>query len=401
MVTSSIAFASAKGGSGKTVSCVAIGLVLAGLNKRVLLVDLDIETTGLTLLNLDAVLAHKRLLPDERGCFDFTKGTLASVELGPGLFLLPAQLELSKVEPNTVDIVEVLNTLRDKFDYVLLDLQAGADPVSVEAAKWADDVVVVSEFDPVSIQGIKRLQRLYPDSFAPDHSWILYSKVLPEISERMTDVLRVERKLPPTPWTVDVVRSYLDGRVPIDMVIPNTYTLSIVESVAALWGKGLFNEISEWRAQAESAKRAPLISRLASVEAELDELERNRIQVSSRLEARRSGTRIFIRAIGALSVTLFITLALLSARGYISQSALNAGALGIASVLLLTLGQELLGNTTDFFLRTFAVMRGQPFKRRYMDEPDLHVSVRRLERQIEALEHERVALAIASRTVGS
>ena len=45
-----ICFASAKGGSGKTVITATIGSFLAALGKRVLLIDTDAATNGLTLL---------------------------------------------------------------------------------------------------------------------------------------------------------------------------------------------------------------------------------------------------------------------------------------------------------------------------------------------------------------
>jgi cellulose biosynthesis protein BcsQ len=47
-----ICLASAKGGSGKTVIASAFAQVLSGLNKKVLLIDTDGATNGLTLVNL-------------------------------------------------------------------------------------------------------------------------------------------------------------------------------------------------------------------------------------------------------------------------------------------------------------------------------------------------------------
>ena len=44
-----ICFASAKGGAGKTVVTATVGTFLAALGKRVLIIDTDAATNGLTL----------------------------------------------------------------------------------------------------------------------------------------------------------------------------------------------------------------------------------------------------------------------------------------------------------------------------------------------------------------
>ena len=51
--------ASAKGGSGKTVLCASFAAFLTELGKKVLMVDLDAATNGLTLLYLNEVNEHR------------------------------------------------------------------------------------------------------------------------------------------------------------------------------------------------------------------------------------------------------------------------------------------------------------------------------------------------------
>ncbi len=59
-MSSIITFISGKGGSGKTVTSSAIGQFLAGLGFKVLLVDTDASTNGLTLFFLTEVNTSKK-----------------------------------------------------------------------------------------------------------------------------------------------------------------------------------------------------------------------------------------------------------------------------------------------------------------------------------------------------
>ena len=62
MTAKVICFASAKGGSGKTVISASLAKFLAAVGKKVLLVDMDAATNGLSLLYLDELVnARKRL----------------------------------------------------------------------------------------------------------------------------------------------------------------------------------------------------------------------------------------------------------------------------------------------------------------------------------------------------
>src|SRR5262249_11530502 len=59
------AFASAKGGAGKTVSAVSVAIVLAAIGRRVLLIDTDASTNGLTLLYIEQVVEAKSEATEE------------------------------------------------------------------------------------------------------------------------------------------------------------------------------------------------------------------------------------------------------------------------------------------------------------------------------------------------
>lgn len=407
MISRVIAFASAKGGSGKSVTCLSYGRVIAALGLKVAVVDLDIETTGMTLIHLDQVLAVKRADNNVfQGLFDppvEDATALLKVPLRDGLTLIPAQVELrphAGLDNDGQRVKHAITYLRGQFDVVLLDLQAGLDPIAVAAAEAADDVVLVSEFDPVSIQGIKRLERLNPKSFSVESTWILYNKVLPELAERMADILRVERKLPALPWTVEVVRSYLEGNVPVDMSSPNPFTLTIVDGVQAILGGDVAGLVERWRAEAESVRRAPVVSRIAEIEQELDDLESTRIRIRTETSRREDAVRR-----GMLGSTAAVGLGA-AALSLSSNSSLPSWiwvSLGVlsATIGLLVAGTELrwgLAALLRPYSRLFRLF-GLSMNIEWLEDrfEQTGVDLRRVERQIEGLEAERLELSVAAR----
>ena len=90
--------ASAKGGSGKTVLCAPFASFLAELGKKVLIIDMDSTTYGMTLLYLNEVNAHKEERTSENnmehpcGLFDASTILLKrdAVQIQEGVSFLPA-----------------------------------------------------------------------------------------------------------------------------------------------------------------------------------------------------------------------------------------------------------------------------------------------------------------------
>jgi cellulose biosynthesis protein BcsQ len=76
-VSKVICFASAKGGTGKTTISATLAKFLVGLDKKVLLVDMDAVTNGLTLLYVEEMLKAKIHLTKEEASAN-VKNTITS-----------------------------------------------------------------------------------------------------------------------------------------------------------------------------------------------------------------------------------------------------------------------------------------------------------------------------------
>ena len=164
-----IAICNQKGGVGKTVTAVNLGIGLARQGKRVLLVDVDAQGS------LTASLGYQQ--PDR------LEETLATVlgkiiedePLSPGegiihqeegVDLLPANIELSGLEVTLVNTMsretilrEYLNTIRDQYDVILLDCCPSLGMLTINALTAADTVIVPLQAHYLSLKGMEQLMR--------------------------------------------------------------------------------------------------------------------------------------------------------------------------------------------------------------------------------------------------
>ena len=115
--------------------------------------------------------------------------------------------EGTDIEVFTTNLKKAIES-ESEYDFIFLDAQAGTDLYAKETAKLADQCIIVSEFDPVSAQGIERLKVHFSDILDPRRTWVLFNKILPEFAQAIGEGLAVARYLPPIPWDADVVRAF-------------------------------------------------------------------------------------------------------------------------------------------------------------------------------------------------
>src|SRR3569623_3100396 len=109
-----ICFISSKGGSGKTVTCSALGTFLSVLGFRVLMIDTDAATNGMTLLYLDQLLGRKKMTASRdqqaKGLFDLeVVGLPTFIKITDNLDLVPASFVMKDTE--SADLMVFASTL--------------------------------------------------------------------------------------------------------------------------------------------------------------------------------------------------------------------------------------------------------------------------------------------------
>ena len=121
-----IAIANQKGGVGKTTTAVNLGASLADAAKRTLIVDMDPQGNSTTGFGVDPRSLNKSIYDVMlENCF--VTEALCATEM-PSLFLLPANRDLVSAEIHMIDMEnrigrlrQALETVRYRFDYILLD----------------------------------------------------------------------------------------------------------------------------------------------------------------------------------------------------------------------------------------------------------------------------------------
>lgn len=152
-----IAFSNQKGGVGKTTSAVNIGAYFASKNKKVLLIDLDPQANMTKALGVEnpEVTIYGVLIGEQR---------LAAVTVTENMALVPCAYGMSGFErikggelDNEYLLKELLEPLKVKFDYILLDCPPALGLITINALAAADEVLIPLEAQIFGVDGLNKV----------------------------------------------------------------------------------------------------------------------------------------------------------------------------------------------------------------------------------------------------
>jgi len=362
--------ASAKGGSGKTSLAATFATFLSRLEKKVLLIDADFATNGLTLLFLKEVRVKSELIfSTGRAPASLNEALLSCeecdlIELSENLHLIPASFNLqasalSVTDSTRKNFKDLLSPLRETYDYIFIDAQAGADDMGQIAMNRgvSDEVVIVSEYDPMSAAGVERLKGMLREDLTYDRTWVLLNKILPEFAKSFSDFLEVAKYLSPVPWDAEVVRAYTRRRLAIDTETGNQHTLSVLQTLKGLCGESIQKEISTWVQTRAAVIRQPLEKQYSDAETEMAFLIRAKSRIQQKALVLQLASRIFV--VTAITSMVYLIAVRLSEISYtpILEISSRIGpyiiSVGMVFLIFVIIGSDLFAS----FLNTF---RGSP-----------------------------------------
>ncbi len=214
-----ISLVNQKGGVGKTTSSINLAAALGQLGKKTLLIDMDPQSNATTGVGLNSNDFDNDIYETITGKCDIGKAILKTKF--KNLSVIPSTLNLAGIDVEFVkkmfsdkefqrnnQLKDVLEPIKDKYDYIIIDCQPSLGLCTMNALVASDAVIIPVQCEFYALEGITQL---------------------------LNSIIMVQNSMNPDLRIEGVLLTMLDGRTNIG--------LEVIEEIRKYFKDKVFNTI--------------------------------------------------------------------------------------------------------------------------------------------------------------
>ena len=157
-----IAIANQKGGVGKTTTAVNLSSCVAGLGRRVLMIDMDPQGNTTSGLGIDKnqveSTVYELILEDISAEECIEESVMEGLDvIASNINLSGAEVELISFENKEYLLKEKIDLIKDNYDFIIIDCPQSLNLLTINAMTTADTILVPIQCEYYALEGLSQL----------------------------------------------------------------------------------------------------------------------------------------------------------------------------------------------------------------------------------------------------